>query len=213
MSDQIRQCPVCEEWFEVNPGIRGQRRDRARFCSRKCVARWRTESKRREWWKGATPGSVPLGGGLFAMVDIEEWDRCKDRTWRASTVHGGQVYAVAISGRKATYLHRFIMGEPNCEVDHINLNRLDCRKSNLRLASRMEQSGNTPIRSDNTSGYKGVSLHKGMGKWRATIQKRTIGYFNDAISAAKAYDDEARRVFGEFARVNFPSDSERGCRV
>lgn len=55
----------------------------------------------------------------------------------------------------------------------------------------------------NTSGYKGVFWRRDRSKWRAKIGKKTIGLFDSKIEAAKAYDREAKRIFGEFAKPNF----------
>lgn len=96
---------------------------------------------------------------------------------------------------------------PGEEVDHIDGNKLNNTRGNLRIASNAENKMNRDKQSNNTSGYKGVSFHKKYKKWRAIIgiQGKSIhlGYFSDAVEAAKAYDDSARKYHGEFARTNF----------
>ncbi len=70
---------------------------------------------------------------------------------------------------------------------------------------------NRPRFANNTSGYKGVSLFGRDSKWKAQIQvdgkKRHLGYFDDKIEAAKAYDRAALELHGEFAVLNFPGRS------
>lgn len=108
---------------------------------------------------------------------------------------------------KRERMHRMIMSaKQGVEVDHINSNRLDNRQSNLRLCSRNQNNMNTGIRKHNTSGYKGVSLHKATGKWAAGIvhnyKKIHLGLFSDKKEAARAYNVAASKLHPEFARLN-----------
>jgi ATP-dependent DNA ligase len=110
--------------------------------------------------------------------------------------------------RESKYVHRILMDEPCGDVDHKNGNKLDCRKSNLRLCTTSENIANTQKRVTNTSGYKGVMFFKRDKNWHAQItkdyEKIHIGYFDSAKDAAKAYDKKAKELFGEFAVLNFP---------
>lgn len=98
-------------------------------------------------------------------------------------------------------------------VDHINHDKLDNRRENLRLATHQQNKWNVPKQKHRdgrqpTSQYKGVSLYKSNGKWTASIKagERNIrlGYFLTEEEAARAYDAAAREHFGEFAYLNFP---------
>jgi hypothetical protein len=98
----------------------------------------------------------------------------------------------------------FIHGEwPDHEVDHMDRNRSNNAAGNLRKASRSENGGNKTIHRNNTSGKKGVSWHKRLGKWAAYIrvddQLKHLGYFEDIDDAAAAYRAAAVEFFGEFA--------------
>lgn len=96
------------------------------------------------------------------------------------------------------------------QVDHRNNNSLDDRWQNLRLATQTQNQKNSSIRRDNTSGYKGVHPYK-RGKrkrWVAQIADHHIGYFATAEEAARAYDAEAIKRFGEFAYLNLPSNGD-----
>lgn len=93
-------------------------------------------------------------------------------------------------------------------VDHINGNGLDNRRSNLRLATAFQNLANMAIR-PHTSQYKGVSYYKhrtSYKKWVAEIRcnrKRVrLGAFESEIEAARAYNEAAKNLFGEFARLN-----------
>lgn len=92
-------------------------------------------------------------------------------------------------------------------VDHRNLNPLDNRRENLRLANHTQNSQNQSKRISNSSGYKGVHFNRDGNKWRARIQlngeRILLGDFKTAEQAAQAYDIKARELFGEFALTNF----------
>lgn len=93
---------------------------------------------------------------------------------------------------------------PVQEVDHDNLVRDDDRWANLREATSEQNKANTSIRDDNTSGFKGVTWAKDIGKWRARIQvggkKRSLGCFDSQGEAHLAYRTAAASEFGSFAR-------------
>lgn len=105
-------------------------------------------------------------------------------------------------------MHRFILGLPvwNPPVDHKNGDGLDNRRSNLRVCSWAQNSGNRVLDSRNTTGFKGVSFCVANKKFHAALRAKGeayhLGYFEDAISAAKAYDAGAIQHFGEFAKTN-----------
>jgi hypothetical protein len=87
-------------------------------------------------------------------------------------------------------------------VDHINGNKLDNRKSNLRICTQQDNCRNRCVQSNNKSGYKGVSFNKEKQKYEACIciDKKTIhlGLFNSAIDAAIAYKNSETKLFGKF---------------
>lgn len=119
--------------------------------------------------------------------------------------------------RERVYLHRLIMKittdkKNSWAVDHKNRDRLDNRKCNLRYATKEQNMANTVSKKRSNSGYRGVSLHKRKLKKKyvayigsgCTGSRKNIGYFDCPIAAAKAYDAEAKKRYGEFAILNFP---------
>ena len=110
---------------------------------------------------------------------------------------------------KSYLLHRLIHPEIP-EIDHKDLNPANNLRSNLRAATRSENQHNTGIRKTNTSGYKGVNWDKGRRKWKAEIgiagKLYKLGRFDDKKDAARAYNKEALKQFGEFARLNIIED-------
>lgn len=95
-----------------------------------------------------------------------------------------------LSGKLVT-MHRLILSFPNKEVDHINRNKCDNRRHNLRLVDRSTNSFNTGLRSINTSGYKGVSYNKNARKYSAQItingKRNYLGLFITPEEAYEAY--------------------------
>jgi hypothetical protein len=94
-------------------------------------------------------------------------------------------------------------------VDHCNGCGIDNRRTNLRVSNYTENAANGKSHRDSTSNYKGVSWDTRQETWLAQICKsgvRTrLGYFDDEEEAAKAYDEAALRLFGTYARINFPN--------
>lgn len=90
------------------------------------------------------------------------------------------------------------------EVDHKNMNRVDNRWSNLRLATPVQQRANRRVQSNNSLGVKGVSIFKRKPshkvKYRAVVGKKTIGYFDTIAAARIAYVCAAVDLYGDFAR-------------
>ena len=120
-------------------------------------------------------------------------------------------YAYYKLGKKSIYLHKEIMGNPNCVVDHKNGFPLDCRRSNLRLANKSTNGINSKKRKNAvTSNFKGVDKCKNKSinqyRCRVTTDKKPvhIGYFNSQIHAAIAYDLWTYDLFGDRAVLNLP---------
>lgn len=157
---------------------------------------------------------IPLTQGQFALVDDEDFDRINSHKWCAALDRTtNSYYAARNSPRDADgkqhriLMHREIMNAKHGEqVDHINHDTLDQRRSNLRLCSNSQNHANQRMPSTNKSGFKGVSLDKPTGKWKAQVrangEKKYIGLYVTAIEAAIAYDDAALKYQGEYAYTN-----------
>lgn len=91
------------------------------------------------------------------------------------------------------------------EIDHDNLVKDDNREDNLRPASGSQNCSNTGVRSDNSSGHKGVDFHKKNNLWRARIMKDGksvfLGWFNTSEEAVTARS-AAQPLHGAFARLS-----------
>jgi hypothetical protein len=162
---------------------------------------------------------IPLTQGKVALIDDEDAHLAQFKWCVAGT--GAKAYAIRNPGSRNTckrlLLHREVLGAPSgTEVDHVNGDGLDCRRSNLRLATNTQNHWNMGKRCDNTSGFKGAFFLRSNKKpqkvrrkpWLAQIkangQTIYLGYFATAEDAARAYDKAAKELHGEFARLNFP---------
>lgn len=145
---------------------------------------------------------IPLTHGKFSIIDEDDLDKVSSFKWYYSS-DGYAKNSPYLKNHKLKKLimHRLIT---NCsiglEVDHINGDRLDNRKCNLRICNRSQNSRNkTPI---------GVTYHKGgkrIKRWRAQIyfdnKNHTIGYFLEKEDAIKAHWESRVKLFGEYSGV------------
>jgi hypothetical protein len=135
-----------------------------------------------------------------ALIDLEYVEIVKRYKWGLDK--RGYVY-----NNQVGFLHRFIMNPPDdLVVDHINHNKLDNRRDNLRVCTQQENAQNRPIQCNNTSGITGVTWDKRKNKWRATIsvngKRKYLGYFNSKEEAADVRRLAEVEYFGEFAPNN-----------
>lgn len=146
---------------------------------------------------------LELAGGKHAIVDVDDFDYLSQWRWRVKS----SGYAVAEIDGKAVRMHRLVNKTPDGLVtDHINGNKLDNRKSNLRTVTQAKNLMNRRGNKISTSPFKGVSWDKGNNRWVAQIKYggkcRHLGSFKDEISAALAYNSAAVKYFGEYAHIN-----------
>ena len=164
---------------------------------------------------GYTFRRIPLTRGKYTIVDPKHYERLNKYKWQASkgsnTFYASRSVWDRVNKKKHTIkMHREIITPPYpLVVDHINHNGLDNRKANLRPATKSQNTINKPYKKKKAahSKYRGVTWQKSNNKWQAQIRAkglhRVIGYYDNEIEAAKAYDVVARKHHGEFAVLNF----------
>ena len=171
----------------------------------------------RRWKYGCVFRKIFLGEGLYTIVDLSDYYLLSIFRWSAKRDRRN-LYAVRFLNepdKRATIvsLHRLILNSPpNLLVDHKNGHTLDNRRENLRLATHSQNVQNKcKTQSKTSSKYIGVCLEKRRGRWEVRIRHQGkaiwIGRFINEIDAAKAYDAAAKKYHGEFARLNFPEES------
>ncbi len=138
----------------------------------------------------------------FTFVDDADYKHLKKWKW---TFDGN--YAARMENGKKIYMHREILKTPlGALTDHVDGNRLNNRRKNLRLCSDSQNSMNSKKRKFASSKYKGVSFKKDKNKWISYItvnkKQKFLGYFDCADSAAESYNKAAVKHFGEFSRLN-----------
>lgn len=151
---------------------------------------------------------IPLTKGKVALVDDEDYERISRWKWHY-TPNGYAAHTIWSPEKKVNRgMHREVMQTPpGLETDHINGNKLDNRRENLRICTSSQNKANSGLSKMNTSGYKGVRWRESRQKWEVDIRKDGrkvfLGRFDDIIEAAKAYDLAAKAHYGEFAKLNF----------
>jgi len=152
---------------------------------------------------------LSLGGYTFLIDDDTAHLALLPWRVRVAPVESAQPYAYFSRGRKYRWLHREVLGISHLDpkrvmADHVDGNTLDCRRSNLRVATPSQNQQNARKRRDNTSGHKGVSRVRSSGRWQAYIKvdgrQRGLGAYDrleDAVAARKAAE---RASHGGFSR-------------
>jgi len=154
----------------------------------------------------AGPAIVPLNKGAVTIIDNDDLPLVAEKKWRVGNGYAVHSFRACDGKVKTIRMHRIIMdAPPELEVDHINGDRLDNRRSNLRLCTPKQNNQNRP--KHNTGGvrpYKGV--RKRNNRYVAEIRigggNIALGSFLTAEDAAFAYDCAAKKHYGEFANLN-----------
>jgi hypothetical protein len=174
---------------------------------------------------------IPLTQGKFAQVDDEDYDYLSQWKWYADkkttkntdpVYYARRHYTEPDGTVKSVYMHRLIIKPSKNEIiDHADYNGLNNQKYNLRKSNKRQNATHQRKQPLLTSKFIGVSKNIAVNRsgkktiqWRVQIQiaeskRKHIGYFpyttEGEIEAAKAYDKVAKKYYGEFATLNFPT--------
>lgn len=145
---------------------------------------------------------IRLTQGKYATIDKEDYSIVAPYKWTYE--NGYAVHSIhSLNHCSKIWMHRLILNTPDgMMTDHINGNRADNRKKNLRVCTRSQNFCNRPFFKNKK--YKGIDFKE--GRWRTRIRINTkeihIGYFLKKIDALFAYNEAARKYHGEFAYLN-----------
>lgn len=150
---------------------------------------------------------IPLTQGQFALVSDRDYKELSKYKWYArrqrKTYYAKRHYKV-VEGRPIHILmHTQIMGTPSgMDIDHRDGNGLNNQRRNLRVTTRSQNMMNKGKPSNNTSGFKGVSLHKQKSKWQAEIvvngKRIYLGIYSTPEIASKSYIKACKKYHGAF---------------
>jgi len=145
-------------------------------------------------WKVSRQGTKGKGSWAGCVLKKEKSGKLA-KYWQVSI--DGKLYKAS---RIIYFMHHGVDPYP-MEVDHEDRNSLNNNVDNLRLGDDVLQGQNQGIRSDNTSGVKGVYWNKAASKWRADItvgnKKKHLGYFATVKEAAAARNAAVRKYWPE----------------
>lgn len=158
---------------------------------------------------------IQLTRQCFAIVDNDDYERLNKYKWFCNfygyacrTETYPRINGEKRNRKKNILMHREIINCPiGKDTDHKDMDKLNNQKTNLRICNRRMNNANLPKRKNCSSKYKGVSWNKQIKRWIAqTVDENSqhlhLGTFLKEEDAANAYNQKARELFGEFARVN-----------
>lgn len=149
----------------------------------------------------------------FALIDLVDLPLVSSRSWypiESGYICANTSYRDHKAGKRryrSIYLHRLILNaQKGQEVDHVNGDIQDCRRANLRFATKSQNAMNRmPLRGKK---YKGVILDKRNNRYNVRVNSKSYKMYHSEVEAALHYDVISKKLFKEFQRPNFPHLSE-----
>lgn len=157
---------------------------------------------------------IQLTQDKAAIIDARDFPRISKHSWCIDS--GG--YAIGWHAGRLIRMHRLVMKARKGQlVDHINRDKLDNRRANLRFCTSGQNRVNAENRSDNMSGHRGVFWSKQAGKWSAQIsiggRQKHLGFFQKKEQAIRAYRSAARKhPNAKFFNLKYGRSSHRVLR-
>ncbi len=153
---------------------------------------------------------IPLTQGKFAIVDADDYERLMQYKWCCNNSYAARRSKKSENTKRGiVYMHRLINQTPEgLDTDHINGNKLDNRKVNLRAVSRRENALNSAPRKNKASSYKGVWLDNSKPNrlWRCGIRHFGkmiyFGRYSTEEEARDVYEQKSIKYSGEFKYNN-----------
>lgn len=155
--------------------------------------------------------TISLSKGYVCLVDDEDYEYLTQWKWHFWCGYAKRFGRVTEGeNKRAVFMHRAILNPPDgVPVDHRNGDRLDNRRSNIRICTPAENARNCKLRKDSKVGIKGVIAIKHssgtvgyVARIRFNKEEHYLGYFADPESASAAYNAASVRLHGEFSWMN-----------
>ena len=181
-------CENCGKQFKKK--LYEYKRRKHHFCSPNCYHNFRIKSN--EIIVYSDYAEIVIGDKA-ALIDIGDVDFCKKHNWRISN----KGYVTTTINRKSKHLHRLIMSPmPQEEIDHINRDKLDNRKENLRICDRLTNMQNRGVNKNSSTGYNGIYFNK-KGKFVPISWKQAFDVMEQQFR--KAYEKDGPNAVGLMA--------------
>lgn len=186
---------VCCGSEQVKTGSAIRRRKKMAGC-RSCFPDYRFRTDGKDAVGTLDDGTeFTIDAEMIPKVSSVRWVRSKGRC---------PGYIISGYGQSTIYLHRLVLGVQGSErVDHVNRDKADCRRANLRLCTTQQNNWNKSLQRNNTTGYVGVSYIQSKSAYTARIGYNNcdlrLGQYRDIERAAQAHNIAAAFLFGEYA--------------
>ena len=181
-------CEYCGKHFKKK--LSEYKRNKHHFCSRDCYHNFRIKPNNIIVYSDYAEIVI---GDKVALIDLVDVYFCKKHNWRISN----KGYVTTTINKKSKHLHRLLMFPmPHEEIDHINMDKLDNRRENLRICDRLTNMQNRGLNKNSSTGYNGIYLNK-KGKYVAHCQinktRKYLGAYDDlenALEVLNKYKEE-----------------------
>jgi hypothetical protein len=150
---------------------------------------------------------IRVSNGQFAKVDDQDYDFVSQWKWSYSNGYAMRGISKWKNGKeifhKGFKMHREILSAPiGMEVDHINGDKLDNRRSNLRIVtSRINSWNRQKLNKNNKTGYRGITFRKQRGHYVIRVGQKHFGHSKTIEGAIKVYDEVTKHYHKEFAQL------------
>lgn len=152
---------------------------------------------------------IKIHNNTTCIIDKEDFSRVSKHKWYLDDwgyARRNKKFKDGTADSDPLRMHRFVLKtKSKLVVDHMNGNKLDNRKTNLRLCTVAQNNFGRGIKKDNTSGCKGVHFNKPTGKWMARIsaygKRKYLGLFKTKELAYSAYKEVSKELHGDFSNI------------
>lgn len=187
-----------------------------------CLSKDRAKLLNKKYNKWRFEGDIAVGltnNNMEFCIDLKDYEKCKDICWFENyDNHTNSYYIYGTQNKQRFSIHQFILGKrEGFVIDHIDHDTTNNRRSNLRVVTLSNNAMNQRIKSNNTSGVKGVRWHKATQKWQSGIgikgKQIYLGVYETFDEAVKVRKEAEKKYFGEYSFENSISKAKENAIV